>query len=83
MSKPIQDEFSALPISRQRRWQLRRQRDGCCVTCGAPQAASIKCRDHNLKNREYQRKVFKYDRRYLGAQSYSRESLAMLWLWDR
>ena len=34
MPKVIQDEFSALPISRQRKWQLRQVRDGNCKRCG-------------------------------------------------
>jgi hypothetical protein len=34
MPKVIQDEFSALLIGRQRKWQLRQVRDGNCKRCG-------------------------------------------------
>ena len=38
MSRPhkIQDEFTDLPISNRRKYQMRRKRDGLCVTCGQP-----------------------------------------------
>lgn len=32
----IQDEFTHLNISRQRKYQLRRKRDGLCTICGKP-----------------------------------------------
>jgi hypothetical protein len=31
---PIDDEFKGLPISRQRKYQLRMQRDRRCTECG-------------------------------------------------
>lgn len=34
--RAIVDEFTTLPISRQRKYQLRRQLDGCCEKCGVP-----------------------------------------------
>ena len=34
MRKAIKDEFSDLPVSRQRKYQLRMGRDGRCVICG-------------------------------------------------
>jgi hypothetical protein len=34
--KLIHDEFTAQTISRQRKYQLRRQRDGKCPLCGDP-----------------------------------------------
>ena len=34
MSRAIQDEFTDLPISRQRKWQLRRSKTGKCQQCG-------------------------------------------------
>lgn len=36
MSRPtkIIDEFTALPISNRRKWQLRQKRDGKCTLCG-------------------------------------------------
>ena len=38
MPKLILDEFSNLPVSRQRKWQLRRERDGFCRICGVKRA---------------------------------------------
>lgn len=35
-TKRIVDEFTALPVSRQRKHQLRRKRAGNCVQCGKP-----------------------------------------------
>jgi hypothetical protein len=32
--QPILDEFTALPVSRQRKWQLRRRKEGRCLICG-------------------------------------------------
>jgi hypothetical protein len=43
----IHDEFSALPVSRQQRYQLRKRRDGLCIVCGAPATAFL-CRQHQL-----------------------------------
>lgn len=36
MSRRIQDEFTPLAVSRQRKLQLRRKRDHLCVACGQP-----------------------------------------------
>lgn len=35
MPKAITDEYSSLPISTQRRYQLRHKRDGLCIRCQA------------------------------------------------
>jgi len=32
----IQDEFTDLPVSRNRKNQLRRKKAGCCTLCGKP-----------------------------------------------
>ena len=32
--QPIQDKFAKLDVSRQRKYQLRRQAEGLCVMCG-------------------------------------------------
>ncbi len=34
MPRAIQDDLAAQPISRQRKWQLRKQRAGLCKQCG-------------------------------------------------
>jgi len=52
----IQDEFTDLPVSRQRKSQLRRKRDGLCIICGQPQCSSRFCLKHLLATRERQRK---------------------------
>lgn len=36
MPRLIQDEFTMLDISAQRKYQLRRERDGLCRLCGEP-----------------------------------------------
>jgi hypothetical protein len=55
----ISDEFSSLPISAQRRWQLRAIRDKRCVQCGKPVKTKWHCEFHaaqtsqnQLKNRK-------------------------------
>lgn len=52
-TKKIEDEFTPLPLSNQRKWQLRRKRDGLCVSCGKPAVTSHYCEFHNKKKLEY------------------------------
>lgn len=68
--KPIQDEFSHLPISRQRRYQLRRQRDQKCMECGDPVIAGERCLKHLIEARERRRKKRKDERRYVNTSAY-------------
>lgn len=70
MPKIIQDEFSALDISRQRRWALRHKRDGKCSTCGRPGKKGY-CRVHVRKNRDRMRKKLKCAGHYPNAKSYT------------
>lgn len=42
----INDEFTALPISAQHKWQLRARRDGKCVKCGVPCLPFKMCERH-------------------------------------
>jgi hypothetical protein len=72
---PIKDEFEKLPISRQRKYQLRKQRDGRCTECGAPSAGSSRCLKHLVKARERQRKKKGTRKRYL-TLSYRLEQMA-------
>jgi len=59
--KAIQDEFSNLPISKQRKWQLRRTAEGKCRQCGQPVVAnSVFCLAHLIQQRD------KYNRRKTG-----------------
>lgn len=64
MRTPIQDEFTYLPISRQRKYQLRKKRDKRCTECGAPAVRGVRCLKHLVKARELQRKKRGLKRRY-------------------
>ena len=70
MRKRIEDEFTCLPVSRQRKYQLRMKRDQCCTECGAPAVQGSRCLKHLVKARERQRKKRGLKRRYLGTLSY-------------
>jgi hypothetical protein len=72
----IQDEFTHLPISRQRKYQLRMQRDGRCTECGDPVVEGSRCLKHLIKARERQRKKRGLRRRYYNTLSYKLESSA-------
>jgi hypothetical protein len=76
MRKQIQDEFTKLPISRQRKYQLRMQRDRRCTECGEPAIQGSRCLKHLVKARERQRKKRGLKRRYLNTLSYRLESAA-------
>lgn len=92
MPQPIIDEFTHLDMTRQRKYALRRRRDGCCVTCGRPALTATKrarsdkrpmffCAEHrrvrNVLQRELQRKYTGATKRLPGAESY-RWSLELL-----
>lgn len=66
----IQDEFSALPISRQRKYQLRMRRDRRCAECGEPAIEGSRCLKHLIRARERQRKQRGLKRRYYCTLSY-------------
>ena len=70
MKSLIEDEFSFLPISRQRRYQLRRAREGRCTQCGAPVVKGTRCLKHLVDARERQRRSQGLKRRYYGTLSY-------------
>ncbi len=76
MRKRIQDEFTHLPISRQRKYQLRMQRDKRCTECGRPAIQGSRCLKHLVKARERQRKKRGLKRRYLNTLSYRLEAAA-------
>lgn len=48
----IHDEFTDLPVSRGRKYQLRRHKEGRCIKCGEPQVAAFYCLRHLVANRE-------------------------------
>jgi hypothetical protein len=70
MQNIILDEFSHLPISRQRKYQMRRQRDKRCTECGEPATRGSRCLKHLVKARERQRKKRGLKRRYYNTLSY-------------
>src|SRR5436190_21213909 len=70
MRRQIEDEFTALPISRQRKYQMRMQRDKRCTECGAPAAKGSRCLKHLVKARERQRRKRGLKRRYPDTLSY-------------
>ena len=70
MPKIISDEFTDLPMSRQRKYQMRMQRDKRCTECGEPASQGSRCLKHLVKVREQQRKKHGLKRRYKGTMSY-------------
>jgi hypothetical protein len=76
MRKCIEDEFTRLPISRQRKYQLRMQRDQRCTECGERAVQASRCLKHLIKARERQRKSRGLKRRYYGTLSYKLELAA-------
>ena len=77
MKEPIQDEFTRLPISRQRKYQLRQKRDHRCTQCGAPALDGAgRCPKHLTEARERQRQRQGFTRRYFGTLSYRVQTAA-------
>jgi hypothetical protein len=78
MRPGIQDEFTNLPISRQRKYQMRMQREARCTECGAPVGSPFgsRCVKHLVKARERNRKKRGLKRRYQNTLSYRLEAAA-------
>ena len=74
MRHRIEDEFSGLPISRQRKYQLRKQRDRRCTECGEPALRASRCLKHLIVARERQRNKRGLVKRYYGTVSYQLEA---------
>jgi len=70
MPKIIKNEFTGLPVSPQRIYQLRMKRDGRCVICGEPRVGSSFCLKHMVKRRERARRLIGATSRLKGARSY-------------
>ncbi|MDE2099087.1 MAG: hypothetical protein KGL39_17670 [Patescibacteria group bacterium] len=72
----IQDKFSHLNVSRQRRYQLRKAAKGLCSECGTEPRGESKsrCVACLVKARERQRRLKKLRRRYRGSLSYKMEA---------
>jgi hypothetical protein len=55
--RKIHDEFTKLAVSRQRKYQLRRQKEGRCTICGKPKVSANFCLEHLIAVRERLRRV--------------------------
>ena len=66
----IQDEFTDLPISTQRRYQLRMRRDGRCIECGELVIYGSRCLKHLMRARERARKKRGSKKRHLNTLAY-------------
>jgi hypothetical protein len=73
MPNPIEDEFTELKMSRQRKYQRRMRRDGRCVVCGDKAAGSYLCLKHLVAERERRRRKLGSTRRLTGTKSYRLE----------
>ena len=76
MPKAIKDEFADLPISRQRKYQLRMKRDKRCQICGEPGVSGARCFKHLVEEREKGRKRMGSKGRYHMRLSYRLEAMA-------
>jgi len=74
----IQDEFTGLPVSRQRKYQLRKLKERRCIICGEPAALSHYCTRHAVAARERQRAGKGRARRYTNSRTYRLEAFAAL-----
>lgn len=54
MPAKILDDYTDLNVSRQRKWQLRRAREGRCIKCGALAVADNMCLKDRVKFALYQ-----------------------------
>lgn len=72
----IQDEFSELPVSRQRKWQLRQAKRGLCAECNRAVASGGFCLEHLVERRELARKKLGCSKRVLCRPSYQMEEEA-------
>ena len=54
--KLIKDEFTALKVSRGRKWQLRHEKAGLCIKCSEPAISSRLCKKHRIQSALNERK---------------------------
>lgn len=74
-TKPtIQDQFTKLNVSRQRKKQLRYKAQGRCILCGATALTRGYCLSHLIAVRERARNYHKAKRRNLNSKSYQLQS---------
>ena len=58
----IVDEFTHLPVSRQRKWQLRKMAQGGCRICGQAAISGGYCLKHLVQERDHSAERFGYKR---------------------
>ncbi|MCX8090962.1 MAG: hypothetical protein N3I86_08525 [Verrucomicrobiae bacterium] len=73
MGRKIIDRFTNLPVSRQRKYQLRMKARKRCIICGEPVVRASYCLYHMVKYRELARARVNAQRRNYGARSYQIE----------
>jgi len=76
MRRRIKDKFTNLPVSRQRKYQLRMKLAHRCTECGEPAVQGSRCLMHLVKARERQRKKRGLKQRYYGTLSYRLQAAA-------
>ena len=54
----IKDKFTNLPVSRQRKYQLRKKKNGLCILCGKPRVTAMHCLEHAIAKRESDRRRY-------------------------
>jgi hypothetical protein len=74
MRRKVKDEFTHLPISRQRKYQLRKLRDRRGVVCGESPVTGSRCLRHLIEAREAARKRLGLKKRYKWTPSYVAEA---------
>lgn len=72
--KEIKDKFTKRTVSRQRKWQLRKEAAGQCRKCAKPAVTKFHCLDCAVKTREKERVKRGSSRRNLRAYSYRVEA---------
>jgi hypothetical protein len=73
MGRKIIDRYTNLPVSRQRKYQLRMKARKRCIICGEPAVRTTYCLYHMIKYRELARARVHAQRRNYGARSYQIE----------
>jgi len=71
----IVDEFTNLPVSRQRKWQLRKMAAGGCRICGQAAISGGYCLKHLVQERDHSAERFGYKRENQNCKSRLMEKL--------
>lgn len=71
----IVDEFTNLPVSRQRKWQLRKMAQGGCRICGQAAISGGYCLKHLVQERDHSAERFGYKRENQNCKSRLMEKL--------